>query len=302
MNVLITGSRGLIGSALVSSLRQEGHEHIRLVRSPAPSTPDMISWAPDSGQGPNASQLEGLDAVIHLAGENVARRRWTPEQKARIRNSRVQGTALLAQSVAELDRPPAVFVSASAIGYYGDRGDEILTESSPPGNGFLADIVRDWEAAVRPVEQAGIRAVQLRIGMVLSPDGGALARMLPLFKWGLGGVIGGGKQYISWISIHDTIRTIRHIMKTETLRGPVNIVAPTPVTNRAFTKSLGISLKRPTILPVPAMAIRFVMGEMADELVLGGCRVHPEKLLRSGFVFEDPELSMALKRLKNPTN
>jgi len=239
--------------------------------------------------------LEGHDAVVHLAGENLADSSWTPERKAGIRNSRVGGTRLLCGSLARLNRPPGVLVCASAVGYYGNRGREILREDSPPGKGFLADVCREWEEAALEGARQGIRVVTLRIGMVLGPDGGALAKMLPAFRAGAGGRIGSGEQYVSWIALPDLIGVIRHAMSSGSLEGPVNAVAPHPVTNREFAKILGRVLERPTVLSLPAFAAKVLFGQMADELLLAGARVTPGKLLETGYAFRLPDLEEALR-------
>jgi uncharacterized protein (TIGR01777 family) len=235
-----------------------------------------------------------LDAVIHLAGESIAGGRWTAARKARIRDSRTQGTRLLAETLAQLARPPKVLISGSAIGYYGDRGQEILTENEGPGSNFLAGVCRAWESATEPAAHNGTRVVILRTGIVLSRKGGALARMLTPFRMGVGGVVGSGKQFMSWISIDDLVRIILYALKIETVKGPVNAVAPKPVTNAEFTRLLGRILRRPTVLPMPGIAARLAFGEMADELLLASTRVAPAKLEASGFVFRHPDLESAL--------
>jgi len=295
MKVLVTGSTGLIGSALVPFLRAGGHEVVRLVRAPLRVEERVVLWDPEAGKI-EPSELEGLDAVVHLAGESIAGR-WTAEKKARIRESRVRGTRFLCETLARLERPPTVLVSASAIGYYGDRGDELLREESPPGRGFLADVATQWEAATEPAAQRGLRVVLLRFGIVLSPRGGALAQMLPPFRLGLGGPIGSGQQYWSWIAIDDVVRAIQHALLTETLRGPVNVVSPDPVRNREFVRALGRVLGRPTLLPMPAAAVRLLFGQMGEELLLASQRVEPIRLLASGFVFQYPDLEGALRHL-----
>jgi uncharacterized protein (TIGR01777 family) len=295
MRVLVTGSTGLIGSALVPFLRAAGHDVIRLARVPLRAEEKVVLWDPEAGKI-EPSELEGIEAVVHLAGENIAGR-WTAEKKARIRDSRVRGTRLLCEALARLERPPAVLVSASAIGYYGDRGTEILREESPPGRGFLAEVAAQWEAATEPAAQRGIRVAILRFGIVLSPRGGALAQMLLPFRLGLGGPIGSGQQYWSWIAIDDVVRAIQHALHTETIRGPVNVVAPDPVTNREFTRALGRVLGRPTLLPLPATVVRLLFGQMGEELLLASQRVEPIRLLASGFVFQYPDLDGALRHL-----
>jgi len=296
MNILLTGASGFIGSALVARLGGEGHELVRLVRAePKPGEPE-IGWDPAAGRL-DAASLEGFDAVVHLAGESIAEGRWTPAKKTRIRDSRVRGTELLARTLARLTDRPGVLVSASAIGFYGDRGDEELDEQSPRGNGFLAEICRQWEGASRMAGEAGTRVVQLRIGLVLSPTGGALAKMLPAFRLALGGPLAGGRQYVSWITLDDLADVVRHVLATDRLQGPVNAVAPQPVTNREFTRALGRALRRPACVPVPRFALRALLGEMADELLLASTRVVPRRLLDTGFQFGDPDLQTALTRL-----
>ena len=296
MHILVTGSTGLVGSTLIPALTTEGHRVSCLVRSKAKMGNRDTYWDPAAGELYSPG-LEGLDAVVHLAGESIAGGRWTAARKARIRDSRIQGTRLLSQTLAQLARPPKVFISASAIGYYGDRADEILTEQSPPGSNFLAGVCREWESATEPAAQHGIRVVILRLGVVLSAKGGALAKMLTPFRMGVGGVVGSGKQYMSWIAIDDLVRVVIHALKTESLSGPTNAVAPNPVTNAEFTKTLGRTLRRPTIFPMPAFAARLALGEMADELLLASQRVVPSKLLASGFVFRHPGLESALADL-----
>lgn len=296
MRILVSGATGLIGSALVRHLTTGGDEVTRLGRSQPRPGEAAIRWDPAAGTLEPAD-LEGFDAVVHLAGESIAGGRWTAAKKARIRDSRVRGTGLLAESLARSTSPPRVMLSASAIGFYGNRGDEALDEDSPPGSGFLAEVCRDWEAAARPALEAGIRLVHLRTGLVLSPAGGALAKMLLPFRLGLGGRIGGGRQYVSWITLDDEVEAIRHVLLTDSLAGPVNLVAPGPVTNRELTRALGRVLRRPTLLPAPSFALRIMLGEMAGALLLSGARVLPRRLLDAGFRFRDPELEGALERL-----
>jgi len=297
MRVAVSGSTGLVGSEVVASLSTAGHEVVRLVRrSPAPGE-KAVRWDPAKGEV-DAAGLEGFDAVIHLAGENVGAGRWTPARKAAIRDSRVNGTRLLCDALAGLARPPKTLVCASAVGYYGDRGGETLAEESPPGTGYLAEVCREWEAASAPAARKGIRVVALRIGMVLSPEGGALPRMLPLFRAGLGGVLGGGRQYVSWVALDDLPNILLHALQRGDLTGPVNAVAPRPVTNREFTVALGKVLARPTPLPVPAFALRLAVGrEMADALLLASARVVPRRLEETGYRFRFPELGGALHHL-----
>lgn len=296
MKVLVTGSSGFIGSALVRDLTDEGHIVIPLLRSSTGEERRGVRWDLEAGTV-DVDGLEGLDAAVHLAGENIAGAAWTPERKARIRDSRVKGTRLLCESFHRLDRPPETLVCASAVGFYGDRGREVLREESPPGTGFLSEVCREWEAATGEAVRKGIRVVNLRIGMVVSPSGGALEKMLPLFKAGAGGRIGSGEQYMSWIALPDLVGVIRYALTAGFLEGPVNAVAPHAVTNREFTKTLGRVLGRPTLVPLPAFAARLLFGEMADELLLASAHVEPAKLLASGYVYRFPELEGALRHL-----
>ena len=296
MRVAVSGSVGLIGAEVVSALSAAGSEVVRLVRrDPAPGE-RAVRWDPHKGIADPAG-LSGLDAVVHLAGENIAAGRWNAARKAAIRESRVEGTRLLCDAIAALPEPPKTLVCASAIGYYGDRGDELLTEESPAGTGFLPDVCREWEAATAPAAKKGIRVVTLRFGVVLTPKGGALSRMLPPFRMGIGGVLGSGKQYVSWIAIDDLSGIVLHVLSNGDLRGPVNAVAPRPVTNREFTETLGRMLSRPTPFPVPAFALRLAVGEMADALLLASARVVPRRLEETGYRFRFPELSGALRHL-----
>jgi uncharacterized protein (TIGR01777 family) len=295
MKILVTGASGLIGTALVASLTSSSHEVIRLVRGQANPAEKTAHWDPMAGSI-DASALEGVEAVVHLAGEHIAER-WTAAKKTRIRDSRVKGTELLCETLTRLSSPPNVLASASAIGYYGDRGEETLTEDSPPGQGFLADVCQAWEAATEPARQRGIRVVRLRLGVVLSAAGGALAKLLPPFRLGLGGVLGSGQQYMSWIALDDVVGAIQHTLVTEALQGPTNVVSPHAVTNQEFTKTLGKVLGRPTALPLPAFAARLMFGEMADELLLASARVQPTKLTASGYQCRYPEIADALQHL-----
>ena len=296
MRVLISGSSGLIGSALTENLRGEGHEVTRLVRSGS-SGDGSVAWDPEQGRI-DAAGVEGHDAVVHLAGEGIGDHRWSEEHKRRVLDSRVKGTTLLAETLAKAQQTPAVMISGSAVGYYGDRGDEHLNEESAPGTGFLSDVVTQWEASTGAAEDAGIRVVHLRTGIVLSPRGGALKPLLPLFKLGLGGKLGSGRQYFSWISIDDEIGAIRHAIATDQLSGGVNATAPKPVTNADFTKALAKAVRRPAFLTVPkaALAVRFG-SQAADEMLLGGQRVLPAKLEATGYEFRHPELDAALAAL-----
>lgn len=297
MKILVVGATGLVGSSLVPMLTTGAHTVVRLSRSKPTSGGDRtLIWDPMAGTIP-ADQLEGFDAVIHLAGEGVAAKRWTDAQKARIRESRVVGTNLLAKTLAGLKQKPKAFLCASAIGFYGTRGDEVCTETSAPGDDFLAGVCHAWEQASRPAADAGIRTVNMRIGVVLTPAGGALKKMLTPFKLGVGGVLGDGRQYMSCITIDDVVGGIHHCLTHEELSGPVNLVAPTAVTNREFTKTLGRVLHRPTIFPAPAFMLRLMLGEMADGLLLSSTRVRPDRLLSSGYQFRYPELETGLKHV-----
>jgi uncharacterized protein (TIGR01777 family) len=299
MNVLVTGSSGLIGSALVPLLTTGGHQVVRLVRH-APRSGDERAWDPQA-TSLDPGLFEGVAAVVHLSGESIGDGRWTTARKQRIRDSRVNSTRLIAKTLAEMSQPPRTLVCASAIGIYGDRGDEVLTEESPPGTGFLADVCREWEAAADPARQKGVRVVHIRSGVVLSPRGGALAKMLLPFKLGAGGVVGSGAQYWSWITIDDAAGVFLHALCDERVAGPVNATAPHPVTNREFTRILGSVLHRPTIFPMPAFAARLALGEMADELLLGSACVLPGQLERTGYVFRHAELEAGLRHVLGRT-
>ena len=298
MRVIVTGSTGLVGSALVRSLLADGHKVTRLVRGDAQGSgaagTTAVHWDPDRGTI-EAKELEGHDAAVHLAGESIAEGRWDEDKKRRIRESRVKGTRLIAEALAGLDAKPKSLVSASAVGFYGDRGDEVLREESASGDDFLSEVCREWEKATLAASQAGIRVVHLRIGIVLSAEGGALPKMLTPFKLGLGGRVGSGRQYMSWITLEDLVHVIRRAIEDESLRGPVNAVAPRPVTNEEFTKALGRVLGRLTILPVPAFAARLAFGEMADALLLSGARVEPARLNEADHRFRNPEIEGALR-------
>lgn len=296
MKILLTGSHGLIGSALSPLLTSRGHRVVRLVRGDPGPDPDQIPWDPAAGRL-DGTRLEGTDAVIHLAGESIAAGRWTAARKARIRQSRVESTRLLAETLARLHRKPAVLIAASAVGYYGDRGDEILVEDSAPGSGFLATLCRDWEAAAAPAQQAGIRVVHLRTGIVLSQAGGALARILPIFRAGLGGRLGTGRQFMSWIGLDDEVEAIHHALARDAVRGPVNLVSPQPVTNREFTTTLGRILRRPALLAVPAGLLRVALGELGGE-ILTSVRAYPARLLATGYAFRHTDLESALRHLR----
>lgn len=296
LGVLVSGATGLIGGALVRYLTRLGYGVRTLVRH-APRIGE-VSWDPAAGRL-DAAHLEGLHAVVHLAGENIGAR-WTSERKERIRNSRVEGTRLLSEALRRLQRPPAVMVSASAVGIYGNRGDEILTEESQPataGRDFLAGVVEQWEAAADPARQAGIRVVHPRFGLALSRHGGALRKLLPIFRLGLGGRLGSGVQWMSWIAIDDLVAAVHHLIKTETLHGAVNVTSPEPSRNANFTRTLGDVLGRPTIFPVPSAALHLAFGEMADSTLLASTRVVPNRLLSSGYSFSFPHLGAALRHV-----
>ncbi|HTY64995.1 MAG TPA: TIGR01777 family oxidoreductase [Acidobacteriota bacterium] len=293
MNILVTGAAGLVGTALTAHLTQNKHRVIRLVRK-TQAAPGEIRWDPYA-ETIDAEALEGLDAVIHLAGENIATGRWTARKKFLIRESRIQGTRFLSQCLARLFDPPKVLVSVSAVGYYGDRGENSLDEESKPGKGFLADVCREWEAAAAPALMRGIRVVHPRLGMVLTTEGGALARMLPAFRLGVGGRIGSGRQYMSWISIDDLVGIIDFAIHDSSMHGPVNVVSPTPVTNQDFSLTLARVLSKPSFFTLPAFAARMVFGEMADALLLASARVLPARLKNSGYKFRFPELESALR-------
>jgi len=291
MKVLITGSTGLIGSALVPYLAACGHEVVRLLRTDVPQ--GDASWYPERNKIDLPRDIN-IDAVIHLAGANIAEKRWTNRRKALIRDSRVDGTRLLVQALTELNPIPKTLLSASAIGIYGDRGDDVVDEDSELSNGFLPDICKEWEMETHPAKHVGIRVVNLRTGLVLSQNGGMLGRMLPPFHFGFGATIGSGTQYMSWIAIDDIICAINHILTHDTLVGPVNLVAPNPVDNHKFTKTLGMVLHRPAIFRVPSFCVKVLFGEMGDMLLLSSTRVHPSKLVASEFQFRYPQLEDAL--------
>jgi uncharacterized protein len=295
--VLVSGASGPIGAALLPSLKARGYSVTCLVRGAA-TGPDQVSWNPTQPLSPDS--VSGFDAVIHLAGESIVGR-WTEAKRRRILDSRTQGTRHLAEAVAKAARRPDVFISASAVGYYGNRGDEILREDSPSGEGFAAEVCRQWEAAAQPAAAAGIRIVQMRLGVVMSGDGGALKKMLLPFRLGLGGRLGDGRQWWSWVSVDDVVGAIQHVLDHDSVRGPVNLVAPTQVTNAEFTKTLAAVLKRPALFPMPAFAVRLVFGQMGDELFLASQRVEPAKLSASGYRFKHPELRKALQEIASHT-
>ncbi|MCH7626889.1 MAG: TIGR01777 family protein [Chloroflexi bacterium] len=293
MKVAVTGSSGLIGSAYVKAAKKAGIELVRLVRrDPSPGQSEF-RWDPEAGEI-DEEGLAGVDAVVHLAGENIGARRWSNAQKARIRDSRVNGTKTISDAVARLDPRPDVLVCASALGYYGDRGDDVLTEDAPAGSDFLARVGVEWENASRSASEAGVRVVNLRFGLVIGRDAPLLTRQLPIFKLGLGGKLGSGRQFFSWISIDDAVRAISYAVDTPTLVGPVNVCSPNPVTNAEFTKTFGRVLSRPAIFMVPRFALKAAFGEMADTM-FGSVRMSPTKLVESGFQFEHPDLEGALR-------
>jgi hypothetical protein len=296
MKILVSGSHGLVGRALSKSLTNDGHEVVRLVRHNRSLGSLEIEWDPNKGRI-DAEHLEGHDVVVHLAGESIAGGRWTSEKKRAIRDSRVKGTLLLSESLARLSRPPSVFLSASAIGYYGDRGDELLTETSAPGNDFLAQVCIEWENATRPAVEKGIRTVHTRFGIILDAEGGALAKMLTPFRMGIGGRVGNGKQWMSWIALDDVVKGLRFVMEDASTRGPVNFVSPNPVTNAEFTKTLGRVLSRPTLFPVPVFGARLAFGEMADALLLSSQRVEAGVLKLEGYQFKWTILEPALRHI-----
>lgn len=296
MNVLVTGSSGLVGRALMKALRDAGHRAVPLVRSH--SGPEQVRWEPATGEIDRQAldRLGGMDVLIHLAGENIAGRRWTPEQKRKIRESRTHSTRELTRTLLSLPERPRVFLCASATGYYGDRGQDTVSEESVPGTGYLASVCQEWEAATIPAAEAGIRVVNLRIGIVLSREGGALARMLLPFQLGIGGPLGSGRQWMSWIHRDDTVGASMHALGNESIRGPVNLVAPNPVQNAEFARALGRALGRPAFMPVPAFTLKLLFGaEMAEALLLTGVRVRPRRLLETGYSFKHPDLEPALR-------
>jgi uncharacterized protein (TIGR01777 family) len=296
MKVVISGSSGLIGSAVVGALARNGESVTTLVRERSAGGSESVLWRPETGTI-DSTGLESHDAVVHLAGESVAGGRWTKARKDRIRSSRVAGTRLLCEALAKMASPPGVLVCASAIGFYGSRGEEILTESSSPGEGFLATVCRDWEAAAEPARARGIRVVHLRFGVVLSSNGGALAQMLRPFRLGLGGVLGDGRQYMSWIHLDDAVGAVRQVLADSSTIGAVNAVSPHPVTNREFTQTLARVLGRAAIVPLPRIAARLAFGEMADALLLASSRAQPTRLLASGYTFRHAHLEAALRHL-----
>lgn len=296
MNVLVTGSSGFIGSALVRALGDAGDHVLRLVRSRPRAGAAESFWDPKAGVV-EIGGLEGLRAAVHLAGESTVSGPWTQARKQRIRESRVGSTRLLATTLAGLDRPPPVLVCASAIGFYGDRGAEVLTEDSPPGRGFFPELCVAWEGAAAPAVDAGIRVVHLRFGLVVGRGGGVLGPILPFFRVGLGARLGDGSQYMSWVALDDVVGAVLHTLATDALSGPVNVTSPNPVTNSEFTEVVGRVLGRPTVLSVPRFLLRLAPGDMADEAILASTRVQPARLLASGYVFRLPDLESALRQV-----
>jgi uncharacterized protein (TIGR01777 family) len=296
MKILISGASGLVGTHLIPTLLAKGHEIYKLVRK-TPKSSYEIQWEAEKGfSETEQAKLENFDAVMHLAGDNVASENWSDEKKGKIKDSRVVGTRVLVDALKRAQNPPKIFVSASATGFYGNRKDEILTEDSRQGAGFLTDVCTAWEDEIEKAEEFA-RVVFLRIGVVLAKDGGALEKMLMPFKFGVGGTIGSGKQWMSWIALDDLIKLIHFALENETLRGAVNAVAPNPVTNEEFTKMLGKALHRPTVLPIPTFAIKLMFGEMGETLLLQGARVLPKRLLDAGFEFQFSNLEEAMKHV-----
>ena len=294
MKVAVTGSSGLIGSSLISFLSEKDITFSKILRENPKE--DEISWKPEDGDW-NSAFDEGIDGIVHLAGENIASGKWTKKKKEKIRSSRIEGTNRLCEHILKLPTTPSVLVCASAIGYYGDRGMEFLNEGSSRGSGFLPDVCVGWEEATESVSKAGIRVVNVRFGVVLSKDGGALAKMLTPFKMKMGGKIGRGTQYMSWVAIDDVTGAIYHTLVTDSLKGPVNVTAPNPATNKEFTDTLGKVLNVPTVMPMPAFAAKFAFGEMAKDLLLASTKVAPKRLADSGYEFQYPELENALKHI-----
>ena len=292
--IAVSGASGLVGKALRTALEANGHTVWRLVRQPVKDSETEIYWKPSDGEI-DAEKMDGIDAVVHLAGAPIAESWWTAEYKQKIRDSRVQSTRLISETIAELPNKPRVHVNASAIGYYGVRGDETIDETSPAGSGFLADTCREWEAATQPSWESGIRVCQMRIGVVLSPKGGALAKMLTPFRMGLGGQIGNGKQYMSWVALPDVVSAIEFALDHDPLHGAINTTAPQPVTNREFTKAVAAAVHRPAVVPMPAFATRMMFGqEMAEEMLLGGAKIYPRRLEAEGYEFLCPDIRSAL--------
>jgi uncharacterized protein (TIGR01777 family) len=295
MKILISGSHGLVGKALISELTKEGHEIVSLVRHKSEGASE-IEWHPNQGSI-DSERVSGFDVVVHLAGESIASGRWTDEKKRKIRDSRVNGTTLLSEALAQSSKPPTALISASAIGYYGNRGDELLNEKNRPGNDFLAEVCVAWERATGEAEARGIRTVHARFGIILDKDGGALAKMLTPFRMGVAGRIGDGKQWMSWIALADVINGLKFVIENNSITGAVNFVAPNPVTNGEFTRTLGDALSRPTLFPMPSFAARLAFGEMADALLLSSAKVEPKRLSDSGYRFEYERLQPTLESI-----
>lgn len=293
MRIAVTGSTGLIGSALVPALRADGHEVLRLVRRETNLAPDEVSWDPQAGRI-DVAKLRGITAMVHLAGAGVGDARWTEEYKRQIRDSRVLGTSLIARAMAGLDPQPEALVAGSAIGFYGDTGDRAVDEQSPPGQGFLAEVVQAWEAAAAPASEAGIRVTHARTGLVVAREGGAWARMFPLFRLGLGGRMGSGRQYWSWISLRDEVAALQYLLAQPSISGPVNLTAPNPATNAEVTAAMGTVLGRPTVLPVPSFALKAALGEFSTE-ILSSARVLPRVLEQHDFTWQDRDIASAIR-------
>ncbi|MBA4493646.1 TIGR01777 family oxidoreductase [Paenactinomyces guangxiensis] len=298
MRIAITGATGLVGTELTEKLSEKGYEMTRVVRSlrPDDDPEKVVRWNPELNQI-ESGKLEGLEVVIHLAGENVSSGRWTKAKKKRILGSRVKGTSLLSQTLAGLKQPPKLLLSASGIAYGHQPPDVKVDENSPRGQDFLSRVILEWEKATAPAQKAGIRVIHMRFGMVLSRKGGALAKMLPAFRMGVGGKIGDGKQMVSWVALEEVPLIVEHLIKEDSISGPVNMVGPQPVSNEEFTRQLGDALGRPAIFPLPAFAMRMIFGEMADALLLGGCHIIPRKLQESGYVFTYPDLKETLRHI-----
>lgn len=295
MKILVTGSSGLVGSQLIPFLNSQGHEVVPLIRNKNHGSDDIF-WDPENEEI-DFSSLNGFDAVVHLAGENIANKRWSPEQKQKIKNSRVKGTKFLCESLSKLNKPPKVLISASAIGFYGNRPNEVLHEHSDHGHEFLSSTCQEWEEATRDAKAAEIRVVHARFGVILSTRGGAMSKLLLPFQLGAGGIIGDGKQYMSWVDIEDVVGAIYHAIQDEQISGPMNVTAPNPVTNHEFTKTLGKVLFRPTIFPMPAFAARLAFGEMADALLMSSSFVEPRTLQDNGYKFQYPDIESSLRHL-----
>ena len=296
MKTLITGGSGLVGTALDEYLRQQGHEVLRLCRRGTAGCDGQPWWDPSTGQV-DADALAGADAIVHLAGANIGARLWTQARKRLLRDSRVESTRTLAEYLAARPNPPSVFISASAVGFYGNRGDDVLDERSEVGSGLLADLCRDWEAACIPLVGSGVRVVHARFGIVMSPRGLPLSRLLLVFRMGMGGRQGNGRQWVSWIDIDDLTRAIEHMLTSEDISGPVNAVAPEPITNAEMTRVLAGVLRRPAFMHVPAFALRLIFRDMADEALLSSVRAQPARLLQGGFEFAYPDLKSSLEHL-----